>query len=43
MIKNLHYKIEGSGIPLILIHGFTGTNKSFDKLSNFLKQDFSIF
>jgi len=42
MIKNLHYKIEGSGIPLILIHGFTGTNKSFDKLSNFLKQYFKI-
>ena len=42
MIKNLYYTTEGSGIPLILIHGFTGSHKSFDKLSNFLKQYFKI-
>ena len=33
MTKDLFYKIEGSGIPVLLIHGFTGSHKSFEKVS----------
>tara|TARA_B110000438_G_scaffold27768_1_gene26704 strand:+ start:8616 stop:9410 length:795 start_codon:yes stop_codon:yes gene_type:complete len=42
MRKKLYYKTEGSGIPLILIHGFTGSHESFDIVSNYLKQYFKI-
>ena len=42
MTRKLFHKIEGSGTPLLLIHGFTGSHKSFDKISNFLKIYFKV-
>ena len=42
MTRKLFHKIEGSGTPLLLIHGFTGSHKSFDKISNFLKIYFRV-
>lgn len=41
-MNNLFYKIEGSGIPLILIHGFTGNHKSFEIVSKYLSQYFKV-
>ena len=42
MTKDLFYKIEGSGIPVLLIHGFTGSHKSFKKVSSFLSSRFKV-
>ncbi len=42
MTKDLFYKIEGSGIPVLLIHGFTGSHKSFEKVSSFLSSRFKV-
>ena len=42
MTKDLFYKIEGSGIPVLLIHGFTGSHKSFQKVSSFLSSQFKV-
>ena len=41
-MSNLYYNLEGKGLPLLLIHGFTGSNKSFDILSKYLQQYFKI-
>lgn len=38
--KKIYYKIEGSGKPLILIHGWGGSSKSLIKLSNLLSFQF---
>ena len=42
MTKDLFYKIEGSGTPVLLIHGFTGSHKSFQKVSSFLSSQFKV-
>ena len=42
MTKDLFYKIEGSGIPVLLSHGFTGSHKSFEKVSSFLSSRFKV-
>ena len=42
MKNKLFYKIEGNGLPLLLIHGFTGSHKSFDDISKYLQQFFKI-
>jgi 2-succinyl-6-hydroxy-2,4-cyclohexadiene-1-carboxylate synthase len=41
-MSNLFYKVEGKGLPLLLIHGFTGTNKSFDVVSKYMQQYFKV-
>ena len=41
-MNSLFYKIEGSGIPIILIHGFTGNHKSFEIVSKYLSQYFKV-
>jgi len=40
--NKLFYKSEGNGLPLLLIHGFTGSHKSFDEISKYLQQFFKI-
>ena len=37
MNKKLFYQEEGSGIPLLLIHGFTGSNESFETSIRYLR------
>ncbi len=41
-MSNLFYKVEGNGLPLLLIHGFTGSNKSFDIVSKYMQQYFKV-
>jgi pimeloyl-ACP methyl ester carboxylesterase len=38
----IHYTDEGEGIPLLMIHGFTGSHKNFQKLNDLMKQNFRI-
>jgi 2-succinyl-6-hydroxy-2,4-cyclohexadiene-1-carboxylate synthase len=41
-MNKLFYKIQGKGLPIILIHGFTGSHKSFDVMSKYLQQFFKV-
>tara|TARA_B100001094_G_scaffold56835_1_gene52324 strand:- start:2611 stop:3411 length:801 start_codon:yes stop_codon:yes gene_type:complete len=41
-MNKLFYKIEGNGLPIMLIHGFTGSHKSFEEISKYLKQFFRV-
>ncbi|MGO4886763.1 alpha/beta fold hydrolase [Anaerobacillus sp. MEB173] len=38
----LHYYREGSGEPLVLIHGFLSTNRVFDKIRSNLTKQFDV-
>ena len=42
MNKKLFYREDGSGIPLLLIHGFTGSNESFKTSIRYLRQYFKV-
>jgi pimeloyl-ACP methyl ester carboxylesterase len=38
----LHYTDEGSGPPLMMIHGYGGSHRNFDKIKELLKDDFRV-
>jgi len=38
----VHYTDEGSGIPLVMIHGFSGSHRNFGKIAEMLKGDFRV-
>jgi len=38
----IHYVEEGSGIPLVMIHGFSGSHRNFGKIAETLKSDFRV-
>lgn len=38
----IHYVDEGSGIPLVMIHGFGGSHRNFRKIADELKKDFRV-
>ncbi len=38
----IHYTDEGSGIPLVMIHGYGGSHRNFNKISALLKEDFRV-
>jgi pimeloyl-ACP methyl ester carboxylesterase len=38
----IHYEDEGNGIPLIMIHGYGGSYRNFDKIAALLKDDFRV-
>ena len=42
MNNKLFYKKDGTGIPLILIHGFTGSHESFETSVRYLRQFFKV-
>jgi len=42
MNNKLFYKKNGTGIPLILIHGFTGSHESFETSVRYLRQYFKV-
>ena len=35
----IHYTDEGEGIPLLMVHGFSGSHRNFQKLTNLLDKD----
>jgi pimeloyl-ACP methyl ester carboxylesterase len=39
---NLHYKITGSGLPVLLIHGFAEDSSIWDNQVEFLKNDYNL-
>ncbi len=38
----IHYVDEGSGFPLIMIHGFSGSHRNFGKIAGMLKNNFRV-
>lgn len=38
----LHYTDEGSGFPVLMIHGFGGAYTNFSKLSELMKKDYRV-
>jgi pimeloyl-ACP methyl ester carboxylesterase len=38
----LHYTDEGSGFPVLMIHGFGGSLRNFDSLALLLKKDYRV-
>ncbi len=38
----LHYTDEGNGFPIIMIHGFGGSHRNFNKISELLKNKFRV-
>ena len=38
----LHWERHGAGPPVVLVHGFLGSGKIFEPLSNHLAQEFSV-
>ncbi len=38
----LHYTDEGTGFPLLMIHGFGGAYTNFSKLANIMKNDYRV-
>ncbi len=39
---NYHVEVTGTGKPLVLLHGFTGSSQSWTELANALKDQFKI-
>lgn len=40
--KEIHYVDEGQGFPILMIHGFMGSQHNFEKLADSLKNQFRI-
>ncbi|HLP53062.1 MAG TPA: alpha/beta hydrolase [Chitinophagales bacterium] len=38
----VHYTDEGSGMPVLMIHGFGGSYTNFDKLANLMKDKYRV-
>jgi pimeloyl-ACP methyl ester carboxylesterase len=38
----IHYEDEGNGFPVIMIHGYGGSYRNFDKIAALLKDDFRV-
>jgi len=38
----LHYTDEGQGIPLMMVHGYGGSHRNFDKIAALMKDDFRV-
>ena len=38
----IHYTEEGSGFPVLMIHGFGGAYTNFSKLANLMKSDYRV-
>jgi pimeloyl-ACP methyl ester carboxylesterase len=38
----LHYTDEGSGFPIIMLHGFGGSHRNFNKITELLKDSFRV-
>lgn len=41
--NSIHYKKDGSGKPLILVHGFAGSTYTWRKLIPLLSRDFTVY
>lgn len=39
---DIHYIDEGSGVPLLMVHGLGGSHRNFRKLSNEMKDSFRV-
>jgi 2-succinyl-6-hydroxy-2,4-cyclohexadiene-1-carboxylate synthase len=39
---NYHVKVQGSGVPLVLLHGFTGSMESWSPLAEILAQYYTV-
>ena len=38
----LHYTDEGTGMPIVMIHGFGGSHRNFNKINELLKDSFRV-
>lgn len=38
----IHYTDEGSGVPILMIHGYGGSIRNFDSITTLLKKDFRV-
>jgi len=41
--RTIHYTVEGSGPALVLVHGFGGSTQSWDKLTNLLTPQYTVY
>jgi pimeloyl-ACP methyl ester carboxylesterase len=39
---DIHYTDEGNGIPLVMVHGFTGSHRNFQKLTEMMQNKHRI-
>ena len=41
--KKIHYEVEGSGYPVILLHGWLANLKTMKPIADMLKQKFKVY